>query len=175
MSEEEGVSPGKWGQSMWRMLHGIALLVRSSPDREKTDLVYVLLHTLRLLLPCRMCRENMGRHMTRIPIPARRHCEAESAESVRVWLHDMHNAVNVLRGKRTVAFQAGMHEELDALRRRGLLVRRVVEEYSRATKHVEECVRERRKFNDVERHEIEAAWSLYRASVPRLLDLLTRS
>ncbi len=160
---------------MWRMLHGLALLVRSSPDREKTDLVYVLLHTLRLLLPCRMCRENMARHMTKIPIPARRPCESETAESVRVWLHEMHNAVNALRGKRAVSFQDGMHEELDSLRLRGQLVRRVANECSRATKHVAECVRERRTFNDVERPEIESAWLLYRASVPRLLDLLSRS
>ena len=172
--EEQGVSPGKWGQSMWRMLHGLALLVRTEPDREKTDLMYVLLHTLRLLLPCRMCRENMERHMHRMPIPARRDGEAESAESVRVWLHDMHNAVNVIRGKRTVSFQAGMHEELGSLMRtnRGLLVRRVVDACGRATAHVCECVRERRTFADVECYEIETAWSLYRASVPRLLALV---
>ena len=159
---------------MWRMLHGLALLVRSNPDREKTDLMYVLLHTLRLLLPCRMCRENMDRHMGKIPIPARRDGEAGSAESVRVWLHDMHNAVNVLCGKRTVSFHAGMHEELGSLLRadRSALVRRVVDACSHATGHVGECVRERRKFADAELHEIEAAWSLYRACVPRLLALV---
>ena len=159
---------------MWRMLHGLALLVRTDPDREKTDLMYVLLHTLHLLLPCRMCRENMVRHMAKIPIPARRHGEAESAESVRVWLHDMHNAVNVLRGKRAVSFQEGMHEELGSRLRtdRALLVRRVVAACSHATGHVAECVRERRKFADVQCYEIEAAWSLYRASVPRLLALV---
>jgi hypothetical protein len=159
---------------MWRMLHGLALLVRADPDREKTDLLYVLLHTLRLLLPCRMCRDNMGRHMTKIPIPARRHGEAETAEAVRVWLHEMHNAVNVLRGKLAVSYHAGMHEELGSLMRtnRGLLVRRVVDACNHATGHVGECVRERRKFADVECNEIEAAWSLYRASVPRLLALV---
>ena len=159
---------------MWRMLHGLALLVRTDPDREKTDLLYVLLHTLRLLLPCRMCRENMERHMTRIPIPTRRDGEAESAELVRVWLHDMHNAVNALRGKRVVLFHEGMHEELGSLMRtnRGLLVRRVVDACDRATAHVCECVRERRTFADVECYEIETAWSLYRASVPRLLALV---
>ena len=172
--EEQGVSPSKWGRSMWRMLHGLALLVRTRPDREQTDLMYVLLHTLPLLLPCRMCRENMRRHMGKLPIPARRAGEVESAESVRVWLHDVHNAVNVLCGKRPVAWNAGMHEELAALLRthRGLLVRHVVDAWKRATEHVRASVLERNRFSDAQCAEINKAWSMYRVSVPRLLTLV---
>lgn len=169
--EPKGVSPDLWGNHTWRMLHGIACLVRSDPTREKTELVYVLLHTLPVLLPCAMCRTNLKAHMHARPIPTRCGTEALSAEALQAWIHEIHNAVNILVGKPIVQPRDGMDGEFRAMSHAQRL-ERVVCSWRAATVYMRICVDERRRFTDPACGVINDAWAMYVACVPKLLRLV---
>ncbi len=170
-NEQKGVSPALWGNHTWRMLHGIACLVRSDPTREKAELVYVLLHTLPVLLPCAMCRTNLVAHMHTRPIPTWRETDSLSAEAVHAWIHDIHNAVNSLIGKPTVQPRDGMDGEFRAMSRAQRL-ESVVCSWRAATVYMRICVHERRRFTDPACAVINDAWAMYSTCVPKLLGLM---
>lgn len=59
-----GFPPTIWGPEMWRVLHVMALSFPRKPSKEEQDAALSFLLSLKVLLPCKKCRDNYGMYIS---------------------------------------------------------------------------------------------------------------
>ena len=83
-----------WGPGAWLFLHSMSFNYSPKKKQEMVD----FLKAFNKVLPCRYCRENMKKHMDKMPP------QLESRRDFVKWMIDFHNIVNVQEGKSVVSF-----------------------------------------------------------------------
>ena len=101
----------EWGPEMWKILHGLAEKIGSYQTivhRHRTDtqlneekrLWNVLLVSLRLSLPCPLCRKHYSDYINKHPLDNIIQANGPLLkDSIRIWLYNLHNDVNQRGGK----------------------------------------------------------------------------
>ena len=106
------VSPGEWGPNAWNLLHGLAERIGNQPlprleFDEQNELKFVL-KDFWSLLPCKTCQGHYREWIRKNPPEAFTTKSGEYLkEGMRLWLYNLHEAVN---GRREVA--SGFTEEM---------------------------------------------------------------
>mmetsp|Transcript_105685 Transcript_105685/g.187946 ORF Transcript_105685/g.187946 Transcript_105685/m.187946 type:complete len:244 (-) Transcript_105685:2-733(-) len=87
--------PNDWGSHAWTMLHCMArhLPAQIPPEQQKS--FQDLIMSLPQLLPCKMCGNNMRRHLLENPLDS----HLATRKEVELWLIHLHNQVNKELGK----------------------------------------------------------------------------
>lgn len=103
--DRRGLSPSKWGACGWSFLHYVALgypaTAPSAVDKAKYKAFFS--DALPFVLPCKMCRDNMRRHMTHAPPDA---ALDQGRDALFDWTVRLHNIVNREIGKPTIDVRA---------------------------------------------------------------------
>lgn len=98
----------QWGPAMWRFLHGFAELIGTStikhPIGDEKRVWLNILNSLRLGLPCPLCRKHLYEHIHKYPFEKTIHTIDNSDSSglqkfVRLWLFHLHNQATIHTGK----------------------------------------------------------------------------
>lgn len=72
------MDPKKWGPGAWHLLHRVSV---------KIDASRPFYMSLKYVLPCRSCRTNIEKHITKLPFPT-------NSNKVAEWVYRIHNLVN---------------------------------------------------------------------------------
>lgn len=96
------VSPGEWGPSAWKLLHGLAERVGNHKNqtmiRDEQNELRIVLKEFWNLMPCRHCQEHYRewiRHNT--PDSFLNKSGGYLQEDMRSWLYKLHESVNQRR------------------------------------------------------------------------------
>ncbi len=95
----------EWGHEMWKILHGLAEKIGQYPEIthryiintgkiEEKRLWTILLSSLRLSLPCPLCRKHYTEYINRESPDKFLHMESVPKDKVKEWLFNLHNSVN---------------------------------------------------------------------------------
>lgn len=92
----DGMLTTVWGPCLWFVLHVISFNYPVIPDDNTKKYYKRFLLTLRHVLPCKYCRENLTKNLEILP-PTRD--KFESRESFSRYIYDLHQVVNKMLNK----------------------------------------------------------------------------
>ncbi len=106
----------EWGPEMWKILHGLAEKIGQYPQinhryitntgsKEEKRLWSILLGSLRLSLPCPLCRKHYTEYINQFSPDKFIHDTNISKELVRTWLFNLHNTVNERTNKPHISIE----------------------------------------------------------------------
>jgi hypothetical protein len=79
-----------WGPSGWQLYHLIAQGYPEHPDAITQRKYEQFFLAMKLVLPCKFCRESTTKFMEELPL----HPALRSRRTLTKWLYDLHNMVN---------------------------------------------------------------------------------
>ena len=95
----DGMLTYVWGPSLWHFLHTMSFNypVKPSCEDKKNYMDYV--KSLKHILPCRYCRENLTRNLKETNFSM---SDMRSRESFSKYVFSLHNHINTMLGKKNV-------------------------------------------------------------------------
>ncbi len=92
----DGMLTTVWGPCLWFFLHIMSFNYPVNPTKDNKKYYKRFLLTLRHILPCRYCRENITKNLDILP-PTKD--KFESRESFSRYIYDLHQLVNKMLNK----------------------------------------------------------------------------
>ena len=92
----DGMLTTVWGPCLWFFLHVMSFNYPVNPTNDNKKYYKRFLLTLRHILPCRYCRENITKNLDILP-PTKD--KFESRESFSRYIYDLHQLVNKMLNK----------------------------------------------------------------------------
>ena len=93
----DGMLTYVWGPSLWHFLHTMSFNypVKPTCDDKKNYMNYI--KSLKHILPCRYCRENLSRNLKETNFSM---SDMRSRETFSKYVFDLHNHINTMLGKK---------------------------------------------------------------------------
>ncbi len=130
----------EWGPEMWKILHGLSEKIGNYPQvshryitnaesNEEKRLWTILLTSLRLSLPCPLCRKHYTEYINHQSPNRFLHLDNIPKEEIRKWLFNLHNSINEKNQKpfipienitelyRNINFSYSLHIVVEHMRR----------------------------------------------------------
>jgi hypothetical protein len=95
-SSGDGMLTIVWGPPLWFTLHTITFNFPVNPTKEDINNYYAFFKTLKYVLPCKYCRDNLIKNMKVLKFSKK---VFKDRETLSKWVYDLHNHVNVMLGK----------------------------------------------------------------------------
>jgi hypothetical protein len=96
-----GMSPDVWGPVFWATMHIATLGYPVNPTPKDREAAIKFYESLVVMIPCPICREHYGIHLTEMPVKDVVH----SRDALINWVFNVHNKVNVQLGKKEVSWE----------------------------------------------------------------------
>lgn len=97
--------PTIWGNHFWKTLHYISLEYPNFPTENDKNAMKNIINALPYLLPCIECRFHIKKNLEIYPL-------TDDILSIKLklvlWLHNLHNMVNIMLKKNTMTFEEAM-------------------------------------------------------------------
>jgi hypothetical protein len=87
-----------WGPCIWTFLHTVSFNYPIEPTQEDKDHYRDFIMSLRHILPCGICRNNLKKNMKKLPLTAK---DLESRESFSRYIFNLHELVNKMLHKKS--------------------------------------------------------------------------
>jgi hypothetical protein len=97
-NNDNGVLTSVWGPSLWHSLHCISINYPVNPLREDKINYKRFIMSLRYILPCGKCRENITTNLQKLPLTF---TALKNRENFSKWMYQLHEIVNKALGKRS--------------------------------------------------------------------------
>ena len=91
-----------WGPSMWTVMHTISLNHPIHPSNEEKKAVISFFNSLRIILPCQVCKEHFNQIIDRLPSIE---SAVETQETLVHWVFNLHNAINAIANRSSISFK----------------------------------------------------------------------
>jgi len=78
-------------------LHTISFNYPPKPTKEQKDNYYIFFNSLKNVLPCGKCRDNLKKNLKKHPL---RKSDFKDRETLSRWVYKLHNVVNTMLGKK---------------------------------------------------------------------------
>jgi len=103
----DGFSPRLWGPQLWRVMHLVSVNYPLNPTRVQQRAYYNFFNSLKCILPCKTCREEFNKMVSRPPYTltpalfAQRPGDPPGTARRRLaqYVVTLHNVVNARLGK----------------------------------------------------------------------------
>jgi hypothetical protein len=93
-----GMLTSVWGPSFWHVLHTISVNYPVNPTCEDKQHYKTFVMSLKHVLPCRYCRDNLDANLKKAPL----NTEAlKNRENFSKWMYKLHEIVNQSLGKKS--------------------------------------------------------------------------
>jgi len=94
------MEPNIWGPDAWTFLHSITLNYPDNPTIQDKKYYLDFFNILPNLLPCSICRQNLSKHLSDLPIKF----YLNNKLNLCKWLVEIHNKTNKDLGKKTITY-----------------------------------------------------------------------
>ena len=94
----DGMLTSVWGPSMWHTLHTISFNYPVNPTNKQKKHNYIFFKSLKNILPCKYCRENLKKNLKCNPLNFN---TMKSRKSLSLWLYKLHESINKMLGKKS--------------------------------------------------------------------------
>ena len=91
------IPPETWGPFFWHTIHITALGYPSNPSYAHKKAAKEFFESLKILIPCPICRDHYSEHFEKYPITP----HLDRRTDLFKWTVLLHNEVNKMLGKRT--------------------------------------------------------------------------
>lgn len=95
---KNGMMTTIWGPAAWHFLHTMSFNYPTNPTQEQKHQYMDFIYSLRNVLPCGKCRENLAKNLKKLPLTMK---EMESRETFSRYMYGLHKVVNTMLGKTT--------------------------------------------------------------------------
>jgi len=92
----DGMLTSVWGPSMWHTLHTISFNYPVIPTKEQKVKYYKYFMSLKDILPCKYCRENLKKNLKCVPLTMN---TMKNRKTLSLWLYKLHETINKMLGK----------------------------------------------------------------------------
>ena len=132
----DGMVTSVWGPPLWHYLHTMSFNypVKPTPADKRHYKNFIL--SLRYVLPCRYCRENLSKNLKALPLTDK---EMKSRASFSRWVFKLHELINTMLGKKSGLKYCDVRERYEHFRSR------CTNDKKFSTKKVEAAARKTRK------------------------------
>ena len=97
-NNDNGILTSVWGPSLWHSLHCISVNYPVNPTKEDKIHYKNFIMSLRYVLPCGKCRENLTTNLGKLPLTA---TALKNRLNFSKWMFQLHETVNRALGKRS--------------------------------------------------------------------------
>ena len=93
-----GMLTSVWGPSFWHVLHTISVNYPVNPTCDDKVHYKTFIMSLKYVLPCKYCRDNLEKNLKRTPLNAE---ALKNRENFSKWMYKLHETVNRSLGKKS--------------------------------------------------------------------------
>ena len=97
-NSNDGMLTSVWGPSMWHYLHTMSFNYPVSPSKSDKQNYYRFIYSLRNVLPCGKCRENLKSNLRKLPLKMG---HMESRATFSRYIYELHELINTMLGKKS--------------------------------------------------------------------------
>lgn len=95
-SSGEGMLTRVWGPPLWHFLHLMSFNYPVHPTKEDKHHYREFICSLRYILPCRYCRQNLKKNLKMLPLT---NADLKNRDRFSRWVYKLHELVNTMLGK----------------------------------------------------------------------------
>ena len=132
----DGMVTSVWGPPLWHYLHTMSFNYPVKPTAADKRHYKNFILSLRYVLPCRYCRENLSKNLKALPLTNK---EMRSRSSFSRWVFKLHELINTMLGKKSGLKYCDVRERYEHFRSR------CTNDKKFSTKKVEAAARKTRK------------------------------
>ena len=111
----DGMLTTVWGPSLWHYLHTMSFNYPNNPTNKEKRHYRDFILSLRNVLPCKYCRENLDRNFKNLPL---RHCDMKNRDTFSRYVYNLHETVNKMLGKKSGLTYCDVRERYEHFRAR---------------------------------------------------------
>lgn len=111
----DGMLTTVWGPSIWHFLHTMSFNYPVKPSKDDKVHYKEFIKSLRHILPCRHCRDNLKKNFEVHPI---KDCHMKDRESFSRYVYGLHETVNRMLGKKSGLKYCDVRERYEHFRSR---------------------------------------------------------
>jgi hypothetical protein len=94
----DGMMTSVWGPPMWHILHTVSFNYPVNPTEEQKKHYYNFYNSLKNILPCRYCRENLINNLTKLPLTMD---VFKNRDTLSRYIYELHETINQMLGKKS--------------------------------------------------------------------------
>ena len=132
----DGMVTSVWGPPLWHYLHTMSFNYPVKPTAADKRHYKNFILSLRYVLPCRYCRENLSKNLKALPLTDK---EMRNRASFSRWVFKLHELINTMLGKKSGLKYCDVRERYEHFRSR------CTNDKKFSTKKVEAAARKTRK------------------------------
>jgi hypothetical protein len=117
-NSDDGMITSIWGPPLWHSLHTISFNYPIKPTKEQKQDYYNFYNSLKNILPCRFCRDNLKNNLKELPLTLD---VMESRKTLSKWVYDLHEHINKMLGKKSNLSYNMVRERYEQFRSRCLV------------------------------------------------------
>jgi hypothetical protein len=111
----DGMLTYVWGPSLWHSLHTMSFNYPVKPTCEDKKNYMDFVKSLKSVLPCRYCRENLTRNLKETNFNI---SDMESRDTFSKYMFNLHNHINTMLGKKNILTYEEVRERYENFRSR---------------------------------------------------------
>ena len=111
----DGMLTYVWGPSLWHFLHTMSFNYPVKPTCEEKHNYMNYIKSLKHILPCRYCRENLTRNLKETNFNM---SDMKSRDTFSRFIYNLHNHINTMLGKKNVITYEEVRERYENFRSR---------------------------------------------------------
>jgi len=111
----DGMVTSVWGPPLWHYLHTMSFNypVKPTPADKRHYKNFIL--SLKYVLPCRYCRENLTKNLKALPLTNK---DMKNRRSFSRWVYKLHELINTMLGKKSGLKYCEVRERYEHFRSR---------------------------------------------------------
>lgn len=113
----DGMLTSVWGPPLWHTLHTISFNYPVKPTKEEKENYYNYFNSLKNVLPCRYCRDNLKNNLKKLPL---KKSIFKNRETLSKWVYELHEEVNKMLNKKSKLSYEDVRERYEMFRSRCL-------------------------------------------------------
>jgi hypothetical protein len=111
----DGFVTSTWGPSVWHALHTMSFNYPVNPTEEQKHQYRDFVLSLRNVLPCKYCRQNLTNNLKAHPLKM---CHMKDRDSFSRFIYNLHEVVNKMLGKKSGLSYCDVRERYENFRSR---------------------------------------------------------
>jgi hypothetical protein len=116
-NSNDGMMTSIWGPPLWHVLHTISFNYPVKPTKEDKDNYLNYFNSLKYILPCKYCRDNLKNNLKKLPL---KRGVFKSRDTLSRWVYLLHEEVNKMLGKKSNLSYEMVRERYEHFRSRCL-------------------------------------------------------